>query len=104
MGASVEMMTSIGARNIQERALNLNRYLTDGLIEAGWKVLSPIASEESRSAETLVAVEDPAGLVARLASQRIIVTEKPRGIRVATDFFNNEADIETLIQALGKRI
>lgn len=103
MGASVEMMTSIGARNIQERALNLNRYLTDGLIEAGWKVLSPIANEKSRSAETLVAAEDPASLVARLASQRIIVTEKPRGIRVATDFFNSEADIETLIQALGTR-
>ena len=28
--------------------------------------------------------------------------EKPQGIRVATDFFNNEADIERLIEALDE--
>ncbi len=53
-----------------------------------------------RSAETLVQADDPAGMVAKLAEQKIIVTKKPRGIRVATHFFNNEEDIERLIEAL----
>jgi len=31
----------------------------------------------------------------------VIVTEKPQGIRVATHFFNNEDDIERLINGLN---
>lgn len=100
LGASVEMIKELGSKNIEERALALNRHLTDRLTENGWKVLSPIAGESTRSAETLVQADDPAGLVARLAEQKVIVTQKPQGIRVSTHFFNNEQDIERLIEAL----
>jgi selenocysteine lyase/cysteine desulfurase len=100
LGASVETIKELGSKNIEERALALNRYLTNRLTEIGWKVLSPLADESMRSAETLVQADDPAGLVARLAEQKIIVTKKPQGIRVATHFFNKEQDIERLIEAL----
>src|SRR5215203_1085041 len=95
LGASIEMMQSIGTANIEARALEMNRLLTNRLNEIGWKVLSPLVDEKFRSAETLVASESPAKLVHHLAQQKIIVTEKPHGIRVSTDFFNNEDDIET---------
>jgi cysteine desulfurase/selenocysteine lyase len=101
LGASIDLLASVGLKNIEERALSLNRFLTDRLIGAGWKILSPIDDDRARSAETLVQAEDPAGLVARLAEQKIIVTRKPQGIRVATHFFNNEADIDRLIEVLG---
>ena len=39
-------------------------------------------------------------VVKKLASEKILVTEKPQGFRVATDFFNNEEDIEQLIHRL----
>ena len=68
--------------------------------EVGWSVLSPLAEEGFRSAETLVAAENPAQVVSELASKKIFVTEKPHGFRVATDFFNDEQDIERLIDAL----
>jgi selenocysteine lyase/cysteine desulfurase len=100
LGASVEMIHSIGPANIEERVLELNRKLTARLNEAGWKVLSPLGSEEYRSAETMVAAENPAGVVKKLAQQKVYVTEKPEGFRVSTDFFNNEDDIERLIDAL----
>lgn len=100
LGASVDLLSNIGIENIEERALALNRDLTNRLIDSGWEVLSPIHDDRTRSAETLVAADDPAQLVAKLASQKIIVTEKPEGIRVATDFFNNEADIDRLIEGL----
>jgi hypothetical protein len=32
-----------------------------------------------------------------LADRKIYVTEKPEGFRVSTDFFNNDDDIEKLI-------
>jgi selenocysteine lyase/cysteine desulfurase len=102
LGASVDLITSIGIRNIEERVLELNRFLTSRLMDAGWGVLSPIADERTRSAETLVEADDPAGVVAKLAEQKIIVTKKPKGIRVATHFFNNEEDIERLIEALAQ--
>ena len=100
LGASIEMMREIGMKNIEERALALNRYLTEALIENGRQVLSPLRDEGSRSAETLVAVENPAQVVAQLAARGVMVTEKPQGIRVATHFFNDEGDIDRLIEGL----
>jgi selenocysteine lyase/cysteine desulfurase len=100
LGASIDLMQSIGPANIEARALELNRTLTSRLSEAGWKVLSPLNEERYRSAETLVAADNPAEVVSKLATQNIFVTEKPEGFRVATDFFNNQADIENLVDAL----
>lgn len=99
LGASVDFLMGVGTASIQERALAMNRILTDRLAEAGYKVLSPLG-DGNRSAETLVAIENPPQVVAKLAELGVIVTEKPEGIRVATDFFNNEQDIDRLIDAL----
>ncbi|MGH9908309.1 MAG: aminotransferase class V-fold PLP-dependent enzyme [Pyrinomonadaceae bacterium] len=99
LGASIDFLSEIGPKNVEERALSLNRLLTNRLSEAGSKVLSPLSSDKCRSAETLVALDNPPEMVARLAAQGVMVTEKPEGIRVATDFFNNEEDIERLIEA-----
>ena len=101
LGASIELMQSIGINNIQERALSLNRLLTNKLSEAGWRVLSPLREEKFRSAETLVAFEKPEELVAALEERKIIVTRKPQGIRVSTDFFNDEEDIDNLLGGLN---
>jgi cysteine desulfurase/selenocysteine lyase len=100
LAASIELMQSIGITNIEKRALELNRVLTTKLGEIGCKVLSPLDDEKFRSAETLVAAENPGKVVADLAAQQILVTEKPQGFRVSTDFFNNKDDVEQLIEVL----
>lgn len=100
LGAAVSLNEEVGMRNIQQRALELNRLLTEGLRNDGWPVLSPIRNEETRSAETLVALENPAAAVRALFRRGVIVTEKPQGIRVATHFFNDESDIERLLEGL----
>lgn len=104
LGESIAMMTGIGLRQIEERTLELNRYLTRRLMESGWNVLSPLGEELYRSGETLVEVENPAAVVSSLAARKVLVTEKPQGIRVATDFFNNDEDVERLIDALRSQI
>lgn len=101
LGASVQMMQEIGIREIEKRSLGLNRYLTDRLQESGWNVLSPLSDEALRSAETLVETTNPSQVVSELAKKKVFVTEKPQGIRVATDFFNNEDDVDQLISALA---
>jgi len=100
LGASVDFMQTIGMKHIEARALELNRLLTSKLSEAGWKVLSPLREERHRSAETLVAADDPEKLVAMLSERKIFVTKKPEGFRAATHFFNDEDDIERLIEGL----
>jgi cysteine desulfurase / selenocysteine lyase len=100
LGASIDLFKRISMPAIQERALELNRYLTNRLSEAGWKILSPIANEQERSAETLVQFDEPAKIVKHLAERGVIVTEKPQGIRVATHLFNNESDIDRLLDGL----
>jgi selenocysteine lyase/cysteine desulfurase len=102
LGASLDLINELGIENIQARALQLNDYLTSHLAENGWKVLSPLRSEGMRSAETLVAVDEPHEVVRKLFARGVIVTEKPEGIRVATHFFNNEDDIDRLIDGLGE--
>lgn len=100
LGASVGRLIEIGREKIEERVLKLNRFLTDQLSEAGWKVLSPLGSEAARSAQTLVAADEPRLLTEYLLSRRIAVTEKPQGIRISTHLFNNEDDILRLMAVL----
>ncbi|HYW73128.1 MAG TPA: aminotransferase class V-fold PLP-dependent enzyme [Pyrinomonadaceae bacterium] len=100
LGASLDLINEAGIESIQPRVLELNRYLTSRLAEAGWEVLSPLRDEAMRSAETLVAVEQPHEVARKLFQSGVLVTEKPEGIRVATHFFNNEDDVERLIAAL----
>jgi cysteine desulfurase/selenocysteine lyase len=98
--AAVEYHLKIGGERIERRALELNRRLTERLIESGWTVLSPLRDESVRSAETLVACDDPGRVVRHLHARNVAVTQKPEGVRVATHFFNDESDIERLIGAL----
>jgi selenocysteine lyase/cysteine desulfurase len=100
LGASVEYMLGLGQQHIERRVLDLNRRLTERLVETNWRVLSPLRDERSRSGETLVEAARPRRTVARLAQQGIAITEKPQGFRVATHFFNHEDEIERLIAAL----
>jgi cysteine desulfurase/selenocysteine lyase len=102
LGSSVELIQTIGIKNIEERALELNRLLTGHLQQDGWTVLSPLVEEQFRSAETLVATDHPAQVVAALAADKIMVTEKPEGIRIATDFFNSADDIDQFVKSLDR--
>jgi selenocysteine lyase/cysteine desulfurase len=102
LGASLDLIKEIGIEDIQARVLQLNDYLTSRLTENNWQVLSPLRHEGTRSAETLVAVDNPHEIVRKLFARGVIVTEKPEGIRVATHFFNNEGDVDRLIGALDE--
>ena len=55
-----------------------------------------------RSAETLVAVDEPHEVVRQLYQHGVIVTEKPQGIRIATHFFNNEDEVDKLMAGLNE--
>jgi cysteine desulfurase / selenocysteine lyase len=100
LGEAARRALELGPAQIERRALAINRRLTESLAAAGWEVLSPLACEETRSAETLVRAEDPRRAVRHLSRAGVAVTVKPEGFRVSTHFFNDESDVEKLVAAL----
>jgi len=102
LGAAADYLLRTGTAEIEQRALALNRRLTEQLASAGWRVLSPLRDEACRSAETLVAADDPARVARHLSARGVTISQKPEGIRVATHFFNDEEDIARLIAALDE--
>jgi selenocysteine lyase/cysteine desulfurase len=102
LGEAARQALEIGAGEVERRALALNRHLTEALGAAGWEVLSPLGEERWRSAETLVRAPEPAAAVRHLSRRRVAVTIKPEGFRAATHFFNDEADVARLVEALGE--
>jgi len=98
LGAAVDYLRGIGIDAIGERVLSLNMFLTLRLEREGFQVLSPDGSY--RSGLTLVGLGDPPVATAFLKQRGILVTEKPQGIRIATHFYNNEADIDRCVTAL----
>ncbi|MFL6211620.1 MAG: aminotransferase class V-fold PLP-dependent enzyme [Pyrinomonadaceae bacterium] len=102
LGAAVEYALQLGPAQIEQRALALNKHLTESLSAAGWRILSPLDDESYRSAETLVATAEPERVARHLHRRGVAVTQKPEGIRVATHFFNDESDIAHLVAALAE--
>ncbi|HZI18825.1 MAG TPA: aminotransferase class V-fold PLP-dependent enzyme [Pyrinomonadaceae bacterium] len=102
LGAAVRQALELGVGKIEARALALNRRLSESLEEAGWRVLSPLGDESTRSAETLVEARDPQAVVRHLARAGVSTTIKPEGFRAATHFFNDEEDIARLVAALAE--
>jgi selenocysteine lyase/cysteine desulfurase len=99
LGAAVAYLAALGATAIEGRVLELNRFLTERLDRAGFRVLSP--GGPYRSGQTLVAVPQPPRAVAYLASRGVLVTEKPQGLRFSTHFYNTEEDVERAVSALS---
>ncbi len=102
LGAAVEYLNGIGVAAIAERVLELNVYLTTRLERAGFEVLSP--GGEHRSGQTLCAVPAPSRAAEFLRERRVIVTEKPQGVRISTHFYNDESDIDTCVAALQEYV
>jgi len=98
LGAAVDYVTGIGIEAIAERVLALNMYLTTRLETETFEVLSPGGAH--RSGQTLVRLPNPHGAMLFLSERGVHVTEKPEGIRVATHYYNTEAEIDACVEAL----
>jgi selenocysteine lyase/cysteine desulfurase len=98
LGAAVDYVAGLGLDSIAERILALNMYLTTQLERNGFTVLSPGGAH--RSGQTLCEVADPAGATAFLRELGILVTEKSRGVRISTHFYNNEEDVDACVRGL----
>ena len=101
--AAVEMLLALGPAEIEERVLGLSGMLVDGLLELGVELVSPVYSE-LRSGVVSFRAKGLSELRDRLVKDGFMVSLRPAGIKVSTDFYNTEEEVEQLLEYLGKTI
>jgi cysteine desulfurase/selenocysteine lyase len=102
LGASLELLLEVGIPQIEERVLGLTDYLIAGLQERGYHIPTPIASPQERSGIVCFnhphhAIDD---LEQRLSKAKVIISRRGQVIRVSPHFYNDETDIDRLLDAL----
>jgi selenocysteine lyase/cysteine desulfurase len=98
---SLQYMESIDWEQIRERLLSLTDLLIAGLQKLPVEIVSPVEHRDERSAIVVFRTSEPAQrLVERLAEDKICVACRKSNVRVSVNIFNNEEDIETLLQKL----
>ncbi|GMV03899.1 MAG: kynureninase [Gemmatimonadota bacterium] len=94
-----EIVDELGIHRIHAR----NRHLTDRLVERcreeGLSVR--LAEPARRSAIVMVRHDDPAGAVAWLAEQGVIVDHRPGHVRVSPHVYNTEEEVDRCVEVLA---
>ncbi len=99
LGASLDLLDSIGSENIRNRIFELNRYLVERLAELKMGIVTPL-EEKHRSGITVIRVPHADEVAEKLFSRNIVVTSRGEGIRISLHVYNNEGDIDTLVTEL----
>ncbi len=102
MQASMELLMEAGLARIREHLLHLTDVLAEGLQAKGYIVMSAMESESERSG--ILCFKHPTHAAAkiheRLTEAEVIVSLRGEVIRVSPHFYNTEADIGALLDAL----
>ena len=95
-------MEETGEQAIEEHVRGLNTRLIDGLHDLGATVVTP-ADPARRGPLVCVRSTDAPALAASLAEERIICSLRDTNLRIASHFYNNVADVDTVLEALSRR-
>ncbi len=100
---SLKLLHEAGIENIENHLAGLTDRLCDGLAGKDYEIVSSRAPGE-RSAIVCVRSTNgahPNQIAAELESKKIIVSPRGDRLRIAPHFYNNESDIDTLVEALS---
>ena len=98
--AGLELVGTLAPAEINAAVGRLVARLVDGARAAGFDVTTPDAPIH-RSALVVVRSSDAAVLAARLAERRIIASARGPGLRLSFHAYNNDADVDAVLDALG---
>ncbi len=102
--AGLELILEIGVPAIQTRVLELTSRLIEGLQAKGMQVVSPVESQQERSAIvafTAGSQEANQALLARLTERAITISLRGGRCRVSPSFYNNEEEIDRFLGTLA---
>ncbi len=99
---SAEWLHGIGLANIEARIRDLTTYLIEQAEARQIKVRTPRDWHERAAIVSFDLPGDAATTVKDLRAKNICVSEKDGHVRAALHFYNNEADLDRLLDALPK--
>ncbi len=96
---ALKMILAIGIPNLEKHILHLTDLVIEGVREIGMKVVTPL---EHRGGIVNIKTRNPLEVVDRLARMNVIVSARHSqfGIRISPTFYNNEEDVERLLNGL----
>jgi selenocysteine lyase/cysteine desulfurase len=95
---SLPWIQQIGMANIQQHAHKLNAILRSELPRIGYPCVTP---EDAGASIITFTVKDDKATAAKLKAKNVDVSRNPGRMRVSPSIYNNEADIQALIEALA---
>jgi selenocysteine lyase/cysteine desulfurase len=99
--AGIELMQEIGIAETREHVTALNERLIAGVDGLGGTVVTP-RDPERRGALVCVRSTDAPALVAALAEDGIVTSERDSNLRISPHAYNNEDDIDAVLAGLAK--
>lgn len=100
--AGLSLIEEAGVAEIEEHVRGLNTRLIEGLHEMGATVVTP-DDPARRGPLVCVRSTDAPALVASLLEERIVCSLRDANLRVAAHYYNTDEDVDTLLEALGRR-
>ena len=97
---SLKYIQEIGVKTIRQHVLQLGDKLIDALETLGVEIISPISHNE-RAGNICFTHHDPKGLVDQAARDNIFIWGDCGRIRVSIHLFNDDDDIDTLVDFLA---
>jgi selenocysteine lyase/cysteine desulfurase len=99
--AGIELMLEIGIAETREHVTALNDRLIDGVDDLGGTVVTP-RDPEQRGALVCIASTDAPGLVAELAKDGIVTSDRDGNLRVSAHAYNTVEDIDAVLASLAR--
>ena len=101
LGAAIDLLLELGVEAIAQRVLALTDRLVAGLEARGAHLLSPRGPGEASGIVSFqLGSEPPDRTAARLRAQGVFVVVRRGGVRASPHFYNDEAEIDRLLDAL----
>jgi cysteine desulfurase / selenocysteine lyase len=103
--SSLTMIREVGPEASAAHTNSLIDRLVEGVRESGYEVVSSLDPKYRSQIVTISSgdLERDGQIVEELESRNVSVTMRPKGIRISPYFYNNEHDIDRLLEALPPR-
>jgi selenocysteine lyase/cysteine desulfurase len=99
--AGMSIVEEAGTAAIEEHVAGLADRLIAGLDDLGAVVVTP-REQDLRGPLVCVGSTDVAALVAALAAERIVCSERDSNLRIALHLYNIDEDVDTVLAALSR--
>jgi selenocysteine lyase/cysteine desulfurase len=97
--AGLNVLLGVGTPAIERRIRALTKRCMDSLRDIGWPSITP-AADERRGAMVCIPSRASGQLSQELMRRNIVTSNRDSNLRVCLHFYNNDEDVDVLVEAL----